>query len=154
MRLPVADERDGNEDASMSVTQLSVFIENKPGRLAKVARILGDAGVNIRGFSIADTEDYGILRMLVNKDDVAREALRANSFMVHESQVILAEVPDQPGGLADALDTFTEQDINIEYTYVTANSLIAFGTEKRELAEDALRKRGIRLLTNEDLASL
>lgn len=138
----------------MSVTQLSVFIENKPGRLAAVTRILGNAGVNIRGFSIADTEDYGILRLLVDREDIARQVLRENSFMVHEGEVILADVPDRPGGFADVLDVLAEMNINVEYTYAIANSLIAFGTDEREKAEATLRQHGIRILSNTELVAL
>lgn len=138
----------------MSVTQLAVFIENKPGRLAAVTRNLGDAGVNIRGFSIADTEDYGILRLLVDQEDAARAALRANGFMVHESEIILAEVPDQPGGFASVLDLIAELGVNVEYTYVTAGSRIAFGVSDREAAEAQLMQRGVRLLANADLRVL
>lgn len=138
----------------MSVTQISVFIQNKPGRLAAATRILGDAGVNIRGFSIADTAEYGILRLLVDKEETARAALRANSFTVHESQVILAEVPDRPGGFADVLDLFADQDINVEYTYAITHSFIAFGVDKREVAEERLRAGNVRILADEDLARL
>lgn len=138
----------------MSVTQLSVFIENKPGRLAEITRTLGAAQVNIRGFSIADTEDYGILRLLVDKEEAARNTLRDHGFTVHESQVILAEVPDRPGGFAEALDAFAAHQINVEYTYATAHSLIAFGVDDREKAEEELSKRGIRLYANGDLAQL
>ena len=138
----------------MSVTQLSVFIENKPGRLAAATRILGQAGVNIRGYSIADTEDYGILRLLVDKEQVAREALRANDFTVHTSNVLLARVPDQPGGLADTLDALAAQEINVEYTYATANTLIVFGVNRRDDGEKALSEMGIHLYSNEELAQL
>ncbi len=138
----------------MSVTQLSVFIENTPGRLAAVTRSLGQAGVNIRGFSIADTEDYGILRLLVDKETTARETLRANGFMVHESQIILARVPDRPGGFAEVLDAFASLNINVEYTYATANSLIAFGVDNRERGEAELRVRGVELIENVELATL
>lgn len=138
----------------MSVTQLAVFIENKPGRLAAVTHILGDAGVNIRGFSIADTEDYGILRLLVNKEDAARDALRGGGFTVHESQVLLAEVPDRPGGFASVLDLIAELGINVEYTYVTAGSHIAFGVADRGAAEALMLQRGVRLLANTDLTTL
>jgi hypothetical protein len=138
----------------MSVTQLSVFIENKPGRLAAVTRSLGEAGVNIRGFSIADTEDYGILRLLVDREPAARETLRANGFMVHESQIIVARVPDQPGGFAAVLDAFAALNINVEYTYATANSLIAFGVDNRERGEAELRARGVELIDNIELATL
>ncbi len=138
----------------MSVTQLSVFIENKPGRLALVTRLLGKSGVNIRGFSIADTEDYGILRLLVSDEEKAREILRANEFMVHESQVIVARVPDSPGGFAEVLDIIAELHINVEYTYATASSLIAFGVDKKEEAEQKLIGADVSLLTNEDLKKL
>lgn len=138
----------------MSVTQLAVFIENKPGRLSAVTKILGQAGVNIRGFSIADTEDYGILRLLVDKEVEARDALRANGFMIHESQVVLAEVPDRPGGFAQALDTLATLNQNVEYTYATANSRIAFGVEDVEKAEAALREAGVPVLGNEQLVTL
>jgi hypothetical protein len=138
----------------MSVTQLSVFIANEPGRLAAVTRILGDAGVNIRGYSIADTADYGILRLLVDQEETAREALRSNGFTVHESQVILAAVPDQPGGFAAVLEALSALKLNVEYTYATANSLIAFGVDQRERAEEALAVQGVRLLSNDDLRTL
>ena len=138
----------------MSVTQLSVFIENKPGRLAEITRLLGAAGVNIRGFSIADTEDYGILRLLVDKNDLAREVLRGNGFTVHEGQVILADVPDRPGGFAEVLDAFAALRINVEYTYAIAHSLIAFGVDGRERAESELAKRGVRLINEDELSAL
>jgi hypothetical protein len=138
----------------MSVTQLAVFIENQPGRLAAVTRLLGEAGVNIRGFSIADTADYGILRLLVDRDDVAREALRGGGFTVHESQVILADVPDRPGGFAEVLELLAELQINVEYTYATAGTRIAFGVSDRERGEAQLAARGVRLLAGADLARL
>ncbi len=138
----------------MSVTQLSVFIENIPGRLAAATRILGQAGVNIRGYSIADTEDYGILRLLVDKELLASEVLRANDFTVHTSEVLLARVPDQPGGLADTLDALAALEINVEYTYATANTLIVFGVNRRTDAEKALQGMGIHLYNNEELAQL
>lgn len=138
----------------MSVTQLAVFIENKPGRLSAVTKILGEAGVNIRGFSIADTEDYGILRLLVDRETEAREVLRAHGFMIHESQVVLAVVPDRPGGFAEALVTLATLKLNVEYTYATANSRIAFGVEDVPRAEAALSDRGIPVLSNTELATL
>jgi hypothetical protein len=138
----------------MSVTQLSVFIENKPGRLAEATRILGVAGVNIRGFSIADTEDYGILRLLVDDEALAKDSLRSGTFTVHESQVILAKVPDRPGGFAEVLDAFAALKVNVEYTYATVHSLIAFGVEQAEACEGELKKRGVQLLNDADLKAL
>jgi len=138
----------------MSVTQLAVFIENKPGRLAAVTRLLGDAGINIRGYSIADTEDYGILRLLVDDEVKARQVLRDHSFTVHESQILLTEMPDRPGGVADVLESFAELGINVEYTYIIVRSMIALGIDQREQAEASLQAHGIRLLTNDDLKTL
>lgn len=135
----------------MSVTQLAVFIENKPGRLLAATRILGDAGVCIRGYSIADTQDYGILRLLVDQLDVARDTLRANAFTVHESQVILAEVPDAPSGLANVLEGLA--GMNVEYTYPTAmQSRIAFGVQDPAAAEAELQRRGVRTYADGDMA--
>jgi len=134
----------------MSVTQLAIFIENKPGRLLAATRLLGDAGVNIRGYSIADTAEYGILRLLVDKPDLAHQVLRENDFTVHESRIVLVEVPNRPGGVADVLAGLAE--INIEYTYPTAtHCLIAFGVQDIDRAEKALAASGVRLLTDEEL---
>lgn len=137
----------------MSVTQLAIFIENKPGRLLAATRLLGDAGVNIRGYSIADTTEYGILRLLVDKPEVARTALREDGFTVHESRVVLVEVPDRPGGVADVLAEMA--DLNIEYTYPTAtHCLIAFGVQDVAQAERRLAAAGVKLLTDEELAGV
>ena len=137
----------------MSVTQLAIFIENKPGRLLAVTRLLGDAGVNIRGYSIADTTEYGILRLLVDKPEVARTVLRENAFTVHESRVVLVEVPNRPGGVADVLAGLAE--VNIEYTYPTAvHCLIAFGVQDIARAEQQLAATGVKLLTDEELAGV
>lgn len=134
----------------MSVTQLAVFIENKPGRLLEATRLLGNAGVSIRGYSIADTQDYGILRLLVDKLDVARAALRNGDFTVHEGQVMLAEVTDAPGGLADALEGLAAY--NVEYTYPTAlTDRIVFGVENITAAEAEMQRRGIRTFADPEL---
>jgi len=137
----------------MSVTQLAIFIENKPGRLLAVTRLLGDAGVNIRGYSIADTAEYGILRLLVDQPQRAHQVLREHEFTVHESQVVLVEVPDRPGGVAEVLGKLA--DTNIEYTYPTAtHCLIAFGVEDVACAEKALAASGIRFLTDDELVEV
>ena len=138
----------------MAVTQLSVFLDNTAGRLAEVTRILGDAGVNIRGFSVADTADFGILRLIVNKEAAAVEALRAAKFTVHEGPVILARVPDSPGGLARALAGFAQRGLNVEYAYAIVQSIIAFGVEDIAAGEAILTEEKIPLLHQQELAEL
>lgn len=101
----------------MKVKQISVFLENKSGRLAQVTRALGDNQINIRALSIADTTDFGILRLIVDKPEEANSILWAEGFMVSETAVIAVEVPDRPGGLADILATLGQAGINIEYLY-------------------------------------
>lgn len=138
----------------MSVTQLSVFLDNTAGRLAEVTRILGDNNINIRGFSVADTADFGILRLLVNNEERAVDVLRAAKFTVHTGPVILARVPDTPGGLASALAAFARQGLNVEYAYAIVNSLIAFGIDDVDAAETLLAQEGIPLVTPDELKEM
>ncbi len=138
----------------MSVTQLSVFLDNSAGRLAEVTRILGDNNINLRGFSVADTAEFGILRLLVSDEVKAVTALRAEKFTVHESPVILACVPDVPGGLASALAGFARRGLNVEYAYAVVNSLIVFGVEDITTGEAILTEEGISLLTPGELTGL
>jgi len=138
----------------MAVTQLSVFLNNTAGRLAEVTRILGDCSVNIRGFSVADTADFGILRLIVNNEPAAVAALRAAKFTVHEGPVILARVPDRPGGLARALTGFAERGLNVEYAYAIVQSIIAFGVEDIAAGEAILREEGIPLVAPAELSEV
>ena len=138
----------------MAITQLSVFLDNTAGRLAEVTRILGERGVNIRGFSVADTADFGILRLIVNNEAQAVEALRAAKFTVHQGPVILARVPDVPGGLARALAGFGQRGQNVEYAYAIVQSIIAFGVEDVLAGEAILQTEGIPMVTPEELQSL
>ena len=101
----------------MKVKQISVFLENKSGRLAEVTRTLGKHDINIRALSIADTTDFGILRLIVNKPADANRILREEGFMVSETEVIAVDVPDRPGGLADVLEMLGKVGVNIEYLY-------------------------------------
>jgi hypothetical protein len=138
----------------MPVTQLSVFLDNTAGRLAEVTRILGENNINIRGFSVADTADFGILRLLVSNEAQAVEVLRAAKFTVHTGPVVLARIPDIPGGLANALAAFAKRDINVEYAYAIVHSLIAFGIEDIEAGEALLAEQGIPLVTPKELMEM
>ncbi len=138
----------------MAVTQLSVFLDNTAGRLAEVTRILGGQDINIRGFSVADTADFGILRLIVNKEAEAVAALRDAKFTVHEGPVILARVPDVPGGLARALAGFAQHGLNVEYAYAIVQSIIAFGVENVTASEAILREEQIPLVTVPELEGM
>src|SRR5690554_1516581 len=101
----------------MKVKQISVFLENKTGRLAAVTDTLAVNGINIRALSIADTSDFGILRLIVDQPDKAYEVLKTGEFTVSVTDVIGVEMPDQPGGLAKVLKELENAEINIEYLY-------------------------------------
>ncbi len=143
----------------MKVKQISVFLENKSGRLAEVTRALGNNDINIRALSIADTTDFGILRLIVNKPEMANSILKKEGFMVSETQVIAVEVPDHPGGLADVLSELGEAGVNIEYLYAfigrsARNALVVFRVEDCDGAVLALKKKNIRVLGGEEVYSL
>jgi hypothetical protein len=143
----------------MSVQQISVFIENKPGRLAAVTRTLGAAGVNIRALSIGDTEDFGVLRLIANDPAVAHEALKVAGFTVNLTDVMAVEVSDEPGGLAKTLGVLAEAGANLEYLYAFCvksgdNALVVFRVENGDIAAAALKAAGIAVLTGEDVNRL
>lgn len=125
----------------MKLKQLSIFLENKKGRLWKAINILGEAGINIRALSIADTSDFGILRLIVPEPENAKKILEDNNFIVKMNEVIAVELSDQPGGLASVLKILNKSDINLEYLY-------AFVDEKEEKAIVLLRTEDIDQLIN------
>jgi hypothetical protein len=106
----------------MIVKQVSVFLENKSGRLKEVTEILGKAGINMSAFTIADTSDFGILRLIVSEPEMAREILKKNKFAVQTSDVILIKTPNRPGGLAKMLGVLNEGNVFIEYMYAFSYS--------------------------------
>ncbi len=143
----------------MQVEQISVFLENKPGRLAKALRLLGDNQINIRALSVADTADFGILRIIVNDPSKAFELLRDHGYIVRKNEVIAVEVPDRPGGMADILEFLQEAQINIEYTYAFVqknvdSALVVFRVEAPGRAEYLFNQQGIRVLQAEEIESL
>ena len=143
----------------MKVEQISIFLENKSGRLADVAACLAGAGVNIRALSLADTTDFGILRLIVNDTEKAKEVLKENGFTVGKTEVIAVEVSDRPGGLAEILNVMKEKDINVEYMYAfvqksAGNAIIIFRFDELDRAIEGLQKAGIRILKGEEVYSL
>ena len=143
----------------MKVNQLSVFLENKSGRLADVTRTLADNSVNIRALSIADTIDYGLLRLIVNDPVKAKSALNEAGFTVALTEVLAIEVPDKPGGLAGIIDVVAGSEANIEYMYAFVgtsgeNAIVIFRIEKIDEAIPILQANGVRILTGEEIHSL
>lgn len=103
----------------MNVKQISVFLENKKGRLAEVTNIIAKAKINIKALSLAETTDFGIVRIIVDSPDKCLMVLKNKGFVVQETDVIAIEVRDKPGGLNDVLKLLNKYDINIEYIYAT-----------------------------------
>lgn len=143
----------------MSIEQISIFLENKSGRLAEVTSVLSDAGINIRALYLADTADFGILRLIVNDTDSARQVLRDKGFTVEKTRVIAVEVPDRPGGLAEILDIIKGEGINVEYMYAFVeksgeNAIVIFRFDEIERSVGLLRKAGVAILEGEELSKL
>lgn len=138
----------------MNVKQLSVFIENKTGRVSEVTETLGAAGVNIRGFSVADTADYGIVRLVVDDPEKGRAALTDAGFTVKVSEVICVELPDVPGGLASVLSTVAGAGVNVEYVYSLISTYVIINVADPDRAAAMLKDSPVRLVTQEDIARI
>jgi len=138
----------------VNVKQLSVFIENKAGRVSEVTDVLGRAGVNIRGFSVSDTADYGIVRLVVDHADVGMKALHDAGFTVKESDVICIDLPDKPGGLADVLRVVSEAGVNIEYVYSLIATFVVINVADVAKALQLLRDQPVRLVSQEEIAQI
>lgn len=140
----------------MKVEQLSIFIENKSGRLAEITRILGEATINIRALSLADTSDFGILRLIVNDCEVARTVLKDKGFTVSKTEVVAVEVPDRPGGLSAILQVLDRESINVEYMYAFVercggNAVIIFRFDETDKAIGVLTDNSFVVLDGERL---
>ncbi|HPP81127.1 MAG TPA: ACT domain-containing protein [Deltaproteobacteria bacterium] len=143
----------------MKVEQISIFLENKPGGLSGVTRVLKDAGINIRALSLADTSDFGILRLIVDDVNKAKKVLNDNGFAVGRTHVIAVEVPDRPGGLHSIHDLRTRHNINVEYMYAFVersgeNAVIIFRFDDIDQAIQVLLDGGFTVLRGEQVYSL
>ena len=132
----------------MYIDQISVFLENRAGRVLDITEIFGQNNINIRALSLADTSDFGILRMIVDDGKRAADILKQKGFIVKESRVVAVEVPDRPGGLASVLRVLAEKDINVEYMYAffeqpQDKALLIFRFENPEEAVSILKQKGI-----------
>ena len=143
----------------MKVEQISIFLENKSGRLAEVTHILAKSGVNIRALSLADTADFGIFRLIVNDAQKAQTILKENGFTLSKNEVVPVVLPDKPGGLAGVLSTLQGSGINVEYMYAfvqksEGNAVLIFRFDETEKAVAALKAAGVKVLTGEDVQRL
>jgi hypothetical protein len=143
----------------MRVKQISVFLENRAGRLWELTETLRTKDLNIRALSLADTSDFGILRLIVNRPDEAFAALKGKGFAAAATEVLAVEVPDRPGGLAGVLKVLSEGGINVEYMYAfvekkAGNAAVVIRVEEIERAAAALSDAGVTILRAEDVYNL
>ncbi|NPV70353.1 MAG: ACT domain-containing protein [Firmicutes bacterium] len=143
----------------MRVKQISVFLENRPGRLHEVTSALAEQNINIRALSIADTTEFGILRLIVDRPTDAAAALQHRGFTVSETDVIGVEIPDKPGGLAGVLKHMADAKINIEYLYAflgkaSIDALVLFRVDDMDRAVKVLQDNGVRVLRAEEMYRL
>ncbi len=140
----------------MKVEQISVFLENKPGTLQQATRVLKDANINIRTLSVAETADFGILRLIVNDVEKANKVLKESGFQVSKTPVVAVEVPDRPGGLHSVMEAVSKEGINVEYLYAFVeksgeNAVIIFRFDNPEKAIDILTKNNFTVVPGKKL---
>ncbi|MDY0387742.1 MAG: ACT domain-containing protein [Methanolobus sp.] len=140
------------------IKQISLFAENKPGRLANIAENFRKADINIRAFTIAEAGDFGIIRMVVDKPDVAHEVLHDAGFTVSETSVLGVEMQDIPGGLGKIADVLGEKSINIDYAYAfvtkTEKALLILRVNDIEGAIKTLNVTGVKLIDMADIQAI
>ncbi len=140
----------------MFIKQISVFVENKFGRVAKIIELLGVNNINISALSIADTTDFGILRLIVDKPENAVSVLKENGVMAKCTDVIAVAIDDRPGGLSKVMGSLTDKEITIEYMYAFVGkkadkALMVVRTDNMEKSVDVFKESGVELITSADV---
>ncbi len=143
----------------MSLKQLTVFVENKQGALVAITDTLAAHNVNIRALSIADTRDFGILRLIVNDNATALKTLGDEGYLINTTDVVGVKIGDEPGKLSKALQVLDENNINMEYLYAfmsrtEKHAYVVLRVADNAAAEQALEKAGFHLITDADVAKL
>ncbi len=143
----------------MFIKQISVFMENRPGRLAEITKVLSDNGIDMRAINIADTTDYGILRMIVNDEVKAEKVLRENNMTASVTDVIAISIPDTVGAFSTVINLLKDKDISIEYIYSfigekSSKAVIVIKTNKLDESLEVLRDNGVVVLTKEEVNNL
>ncbi len=143
----------------MSLKQLTIFVENKQGTLVDITDILAKNNVNMRALSIADTQDFGILRLIVNDNDTAIKALGEAGYLIKMTDVVGVKIGDQPGKLSKALEVLDDNNINMEYLYAfmartEKHAYVVLRVADNDAAEKALEGAGFHLITDADVDKL
>ncbi len=143
----------------MSIKQLTIFVENKQGTLVDITDTLARHNVNIRALSIADTQDFGILRLIVNDNDIALKTLSEEGYLIKTTDVVGVKIGDAPGKLSTALKVLDDNNINMEYLYAfmsrtEKHAYVVLRVADNTAAETALENAGFHLITDADIAKL
>jgi hypothetical protein len=143
----------------MKLTQISIFLENRKGRLYDVCSLLGKKKINIRALTVAESEQFGILRIVVDKPEETAQILKKNGFVANLTEIVAVEVADKPGGLADILKVLSQNNINVEYMYgfvekTSDKALLVFRFDEPDKAIALLKKKKIKVVGRKDLGDL
>jgi len=143
----------------MAIKQLTVFVPNRKGTIVEVTDILAKNNINIRALSIAETEDFGILRLIVNDENAAEKVLGEHDYLIKVIDIVGVKIGDAPGKLTEALDVLDKADINVEYLYAfmartEKHAYVVLRVEDNEVAEKALTNAGFKLITEADICKL
>ena len=143
----------------MAIKQLTLFVPNRKGTMVEVTDILAKNEINIRALSIAETEDFGILRLIVNDDNAAKKVLEEQGYLIKTVDVVGVKIGDAPGKLTAALDVLDKADINVEYLYAfmartEKHAYVVLRVEDNSAAEEALSNAGIKMITEADICKL
>ena len=143
----------------MAIKQLTVFVPNKKGEIVSVTDILAKNNINLRALSIAETEDFGILRLIVNDEDAAEKVLKEQEYLIKTVDVVGVKIGDEPGKLTSALDVLDKADINVEYLYAfmartEKHAYVVLRVENNAVAEAALTNAGFKLINEADINKL
>lgn len=144
----------------MSVKQISIFLENKPGKMCEMTEVLAERGINMRGLSLAETDGFGIVRIIVDDVYEATTVLKDGGYINKLTSVVVAEIPDVPGGLNQILKVFAAEKINLEYMYALSTdsnsdkAYMVFRVDDHKSAQAALTRADIRVVSQEDIATL
>ncbi len=136
----------------MTVSQISVFAQSKPGHLARVLGVFEAAGANVRGFSVADTGEFGITRFILDRPDIASAALKDAGFACVETQVLCLKLDDEPGELARVMGILAETGVNVLYSYSMISTYIIIATDDIAATKGALEAQGFALVRQDDIA--
>lgn len=143
----------------MKLTQISIFLENRKGRLYEVCSLLGKSKINIRALTVAESEEFGILRIVVDKPAIAAAALKKNGFVASLTDIVAVEVDDKPGGLSNILRVFSQSNVNVEYMYgfvekKSDKALLVFRFDEPDKAIELLRKKKIKVVGSKEIGDL